>query len=252
MRLDHHCPWINNCVGFSNHKYFLQCLIYALASCVFALATASPYLYETSKRFQLIIRGVQGSSKLEPTDEIAFLVFGVLALFISVFLVPLLVIQMRLAVVNRTTIEDNYDNIPNPFNQGYCGNIAQIFGHLGLDWLFPIEPWKPFLDGVSFPNSHERFPGDPRLLGQGSPRGGWDSSTNYSEDSFSAGRMLGRAMGRGQGANSGYADGPMGMEERWRIHYNIVDHIPLDMMNKPRHLSTLDYMMGCNPPSPCT
>lgn len=36
-RMDHHCPWINNCVGERNQKYFLQFLVYVGALSIYSI-----------------------------------------------------------------------------------------------------------------------------------------------------------------------------------------------------------------------
>ncbi|XP_076323475.1 DNZDHHC/NEW1 zinc finger protein 11 isoform X2 [Tachypleus tridentatus] len=37
-RMDHHCPWINNCVGEFNQKYFIQFLLYVGLASIYTVA----------------------------------------------------------------------------------------------------------------------------------------------------------------------------------------------------------------------
>eukprot|EP00667_Euglena_gracilis_P017541 EG_transcript_18493 len=152
LKMDHHCPWINACVGHFNHRYFILFVLYLGLSCLWAVLTLALYYL-----------GLLASpAKQEPNAPISALIFT-FAICLPVFLSMLLFFgwNFYLVTTNQTTIEFHYNRdlkeqmksrgevYTNPYDVGITRNLLQVFGPFRSYWavLLPSVAKLPF-DGT--------------------------------------------------------------------------------------------------------
>ncbi|KAM1069131.1 hypothetical protein EV1_001006 [Malus domestica] len=155
LRMDHHCLWINNCVGYWNYKAFFMLVFYATLGC----------LYST-----VIIIKCGSQKDLEFSGSVSHKVFyvvsGLVMASLSLMLGTLLGWHFYLITQNMTTIE-YYEGIRaawlvkksgqsyrHPYNLSIYTNITSVLGPNVLKWLCPTSVGH-LKDGLIFPTPRD-------------------------------------------------------------------------------------------------
>jgi len=129
LKMDHHCPWVLNCIGFYNYKLFFNMLIYGDVSILMITCSFSSFLREKI-------------SDLETeTPQLIFIasVFACM-IMISCLLTIFLMFHTMLVLKGKSTIEqcDKKKKIPN-YDRGIRKNFLTVFGKNPLLWFLPVK-----------------------------------------------------------------------------------------------------------------
>ncbi|XP_024947590.1 palmitoyltransferase ZDHHC15B isoform X4 [Cephus cinctus] len=173
LKMDHHCPWVNNCVGFHNYKFFMLFLAYALLYCVYIAATSLQYF----------IRFWKGELEGMGRFHLLFLFF--VALMFAVSLTSLFLYHCYLILHNRSTLEAfrppmfRTGKDKDGFSLGKYNNFQEVFGDDSRLWFLPI--FTSLGNGVIFPVRSQHQGGPNTYDSMGSTQNSFGDGVTFPE-----------------------------------------------------------------------
>uniref|UniRef100_H2Z7S2 Palmitoyltransferase n=1 Tax=Ciona savignyi TaxID=51511 RepID=H2Z7S2_CIOSA len=132
-KFDHHCPWVTNCIGERNHRWFWCFLAVEVAMLCWSI--------------YLSVTGYQSAAESSnwATQNVILILIDLLMGILLLVVFALLCIHTYMLLNNHTTWETmsrhrisyfkGLSESENPFNMGVCRNVYTFFCHIKpFDW----------------------------------------------------------------------------------------------------------------------
>ncbi|XP_034155858.1 zf-DHHC domain-containing protein isoform X2 [Pangasianodon hypophthalmus] len=163
-RMDHHCPWINNCVGELNQKYFIQFLFYTGMASLYSMAlVVSAWVWRI--RSERDGDGEKGEEDVPSKHLIVahYIILLVESILFGVFVLVIFYDQLVSIITDETPIEQMRNRLmkdrPNSGQSVHTTHtrkpkvalLREVFGRGSvLCWLLPFQSSPPSAGGISY------------------------------------------------------------------------------------------------------
>ncbi|CAL9069462.1 probable protein S-acyltransferase 4 isoform X1 [Musa acuminata AAA Group] len=123
QKFDHHCPWVGQCIGLRNYRFFCLFISTSTFLCIYVFTFSwLNIITERNHYHNSVWKSMKG--------EVLSLVLIVYTFIIVWFVGGLTVFHFYLMSTNQTTYENfryRYDKKENPYNKGFWGNFKDVF-----------------------------------------------------------------------------------------------------------------------------